>query len=161
MRETEKYYFFYEHQFGQWTKRDIIDPDGVTYNCCEQYMMVKKARLFNDITMAEKILQEPSPYQQQKMGREISGYQQALWDRNKYGIIWFGNYLKFTQHVDLKERLLATGNKILAEASPVDKVWGIGLAADDDHILDETNWTGQNLLGKALMSVRDSLKKSA
>ena len=158
MIETEKYYFFYEHQFGQWTQRDIIDPDGVTYNCCEQYMMVKKARLFNDINMAEKILQEPSPYQQQKMGREIKSYQQMLWDQNKYGIVWFGNYLKFTQHVDLKERLLATGNKILAEASPVDKVWGVGLAADDEHILDETNWTGQNLLGKALMSVRDSLR---
>jgi ribA/ribD-fused uncharacterized protein len=159
MRETEKYYFFYEHQFGQWTKRDITDPDGVTYNCCEQYMMVQKAKLFNDTEMAEKILLEVSPFHQQKLGRQVKNYQQVLWDQNKYGIVWYGNFLKFTQHSDFKMRLLATGDKMIAEASPVDLVWGIGLSADDDVILDETNWVGTNLLGKVLMSIRQTLNE--
>ena len=72
--------------------------------------------------------------------------------------MWYGNYLKFSQHEDLKERLLATDNKILAEASPYDLIWGIGFRATDELALNEANWKGQNLLGKTLMSVRDSLK---
>ena len=158
MRETEDYYFFWKHQFGQWTLRDITDPDGITYNCCEQYMMVKKARLFQDHRMAEKILAEPSPSAQQQLGREIKNYDNAVWDKHKIGIVWYANYLKFTQHEDLKARLLATKDKILAEASPHDLIWGVGYRAEDDEILDQTNWKGQNLLGKALMLVRSSLQ---
>jgi hypothetical protein len=157
MRETEEYYFFWKHQFGQWTKRDIKDPDGLIYNCCEQYMMYKKAILFKDFDSAKNILAEEDPAKQQKLGREVNSYNDAIWDKNKVGIVWYGNYLKFSQHSDLNERLIATGNKILAEASPYDLVWGIGLAADDDRILDRMNWKGKNLLGQILMSVRSAL----
>ena len=72
------------------------------------------------------------------------------------GIVWYGNYLKFSQHEDLRERLLATGDRILAEASPYDLIWGIGYRAKDDLALDQKNWRGQNLLGKILMSVRSA-----
>jgi ribA/ribD-fused uncharacterized protein len=157
MRETDKYYFFWKHQFGQWTLRDIVDPDGVTYNCCEQYMMYKKAKLFKDADIASEVLAEPDPSSQQKLGRKVSGYDPQLWDKHKVGIVLYGNFLKFSQHQDLKERLLGTESKILAEASPYDLVWGVGFRSDDDKILDPNNWVGKNLLGRVLMSVRSSL----
>ena len=157
MRETDEYYFFWKHQFGHWTKREMLDPDGITYNCCEQYMMYKKAKLFRDSDIAEKILAEPEPSNQQKLGREVSGYNSEIWNENKFGIVWYGNYLKFSQHSDLAERLISTGNKVLAEASPYDLVWGVGYAAESDEILDSENWRGENLLGKVLMSVRSAL----
>lgn len=158
MRETEKYYFFWKHQFGQWTMREMVDPEGKMYNCCEQYMMFKKAELFKDFEIAKKILNEKEPSNQQKLGREIRRFVPEVWDKHKIGIVWYGNYLKFSQHEDLKERLLATGNKILAEASPYDLIWGIGFRANHNLVLDESNWKGQNLLGEILMSVRDALK---
>ncbi len=158
MKETDHYYLFWKHQFGQWTLRDMQDPDGVKYNCCEQYMMYKKAKLFADIEIADKILEESDPSIQQKLGREIKGFDSKIWDNHKIGIVWYGNYLKFTQHQDLADRLLATGNKILAEASPYDLIWGIGFRATDDNALDEIKWRGQNLLGKTLMSVRGALR---
>lgn len=158
MKETDQYYLFWKHQFGQWTLRDFYDPDGIIYNCCEQYMMYKKAQLFADSVMAKRILEEKDPSNQQKMGRKIQGFDPITWDENKIGIVWYGNYLKFTQHPDLKERLLATGDKILAEASPYDLVWGIGFRATDERALDEKNWKGQNFLGKTLMSVRSTLR---
>ena len=157
MRETDEYYFFWKHQFGQWTKRDIVDPDGITYNCCEQYMMYKKARLFGDPVIAEEILAEPEPSNQQTLGRKVNGYNSEIWNKNKFGIVWYGNYLKFTQHRDLAERLVSTGNKVLAEASPYDLVWGVGYAAESEEILNPENWRGQNLLGKVLMSVRSAI----
>ena len=158
MRETATHYFFWKHQFGQWTLRDIVDTDGTVYNCCEQYMMVKKALLFNDKVMAENILKELNPSKQQQLGRKVSGYNQDLWDQYKIGIVWYANYLKFMQHRDLKQRLLETEDKVLVEASPTDLVWGVGLLAEDDKILITSNWKGQNHLGNILMQVRDALK---
>lgn len=157
MRETDKYYLFWKHQFGQWTMRDIVDTEGKVYNCCEQYMMFKKAELFKDFAIAKQILEEKDPASQQKLGRQISGFLPDIWDENKIAIVWYGNYLKFSQHEDLKERLLATGNRTIAEASPYDLIWGIGYGANDDLALDQANWRGQNLLGKILMSVREAL----
>jgi ribA/ribD-fused uncharacterized protein len=159
MRETEDFYFFLEHQFGQWTRRDIVDIDDMLYNCCEQYMMYKKAILFNDREQAEKILQAGHPREQQELGRGVKGFQSAHWNQYKFGIVWNGDFLKFIQHEVLKERLLATEKKTLVEASPYGLVWGVGLAADDDRILDPKNWAGKNLLGKVLMSARTALQQ--
>ncbi|MFK7807347.1 MAG: NADAR family protein [Saprospiraceae bacterium] len=158
MKETDEYYLFWKHQFGQWTLRDMVDTDGKVYNCCEQYMMFKKAELFKDFEIAKQILEEPAPANQQKLGRLISGFSPEVWDRNKIGIVWYGNYLKFSQHEDLRDRLISTGNRIMAEASPYDLIWGIGFRANDDLALDQKNWKGQNLLGKVLMSLREALK---
>jgi ribA/ribD-fused uncharacterized protein len=158
MKETAQLYLFWRHQFGQWTLRTMTDPDGVSYNCCEQYMMAKKSVLFDDSATYEKIMQETHPEQQQHLGRTVCGYQQELWDQHKYGIVWYANYLKFTQHEDLHQRLLATGNRILAEASPIDLIWGIGFTDSHPEALQPDKWTGQNLLGKALMSVRSTLQ---
>lgn len=156
MRETDKYYFFWKHEFGQWTLRDIVDEGGVLYNCCEQYMMANKALLFEDFEMSERIMNEMNPREQQLLGREVRNYDQGIWDLNKEEIVCSGNLLKFSQHDDLRLRLIRTYPKILAEASS-DKIWGVGLFASDDRILDEKNWTGKSLLGKNLMRVRDYL----
>jgi len=157
MKETNDLYLFWRHQFGQWTKREMVDLDGTVYNCCEQYMMAKKALLFNDQATLAKIMQSDSAKEQQALGREIQNFEAKKWDMNKFAIVWSANYLKFTQHADLGERLLATNNKILAEASPYDLVWGIGFEAEDEQALNITNWKGENLLGEVLMSVRAAL----
>lgn len=159
MRETDHVYLFYEHQFGQWTKRDMVDLDGVVYNCCEQYMMAKKALLFRDLDTLGRVMATASPREQKQLGREVANFDPLVWDRYKFAVVWMGNYLKFSQHPDLRERLLNTGDKLLAEASPVDLVWGIGFAAKDDEALDPRNWRGENLLGEVLMSVRKALRK--
>ena len=65
-----------------------------------------------------------------------------------------GNRAKFAQHPNLRRFLLDTGNRILVEASPVDKIWGIGLAQDDPRAQNPLQWQGLNLLGFALMKVR-------
>jgi len=152
--KNDKYYFFWKHQFGQWTLRNMIDTDGIVYNCCEQYMMAQKARLFEDEKSFEKIMQETRPNKQQELGRLVNNYNQETWDINKEEIVYRGNLLKFFQHNDLRSRLIETIPKILVEASPCDTVWGVGLAANNPLILDEKNWRGQNLLGKVLMRVR-------
>ena len=152
--ENETHYFFWKHQFGQWTMRDMEDSDGTEYNCCEQYMMAQKARLFRDEQSFKSIMQEADPRKQQEFGRLVANYDQETWDRNREEIVYRGNLLKFFQHQDLRERLYVTSPKILVEASPYDTVWGVGLSAKDPLILDEKNWRGQNLLGKVLMRVR-------
>ena len=157
MRETDHYYLFWKHQFGQWTLREMTDPDGITYNCCEQYMMYKKAVLFKDQGIAQQILAEQEPSKQLQLGRQVLGFNAATWDAHKVGVVWYANYLKFTQHKDLQDRLIATDDRILAEASPYDLVWGIGFGAQDDRALDSANWRGQNLLGQVLMSIRAAL----
>jgi ribA/ribD-fused uncharacterized protein len=159
MRETALFYFFLQHQFGQWTLRDMLDTEGRRYNCCEQYMMFHKASLFGDRDSAEKIMQQSDPARQKQLGRAVKGFDSALWNQHKFGIVWSGNYLKFSQHDDLRRRLLSTGDKMIVEASPFDRVWGVGLAAQDDRILDPANWRGQNLLGKVLMSVRQAVSE--
>lgn len=161
MRETDKFYFFWRHQFGQWTLRNMTAPDGITYNCCEQYMMYQKAMLFGDRETAEKILAEPEPALQQNLGRGVQHFDSVLWDQHKMAVVLYGNFLKFSQHHDLRDRLVATGNKILAEASPVDLVWGVGFKDSDDRILDTANWTGKNLLGQVLMSIRALIKDNS
>lgn len=153
---NDKYLFFWKGPFSQWHKRPMTAADGVCYNCCEQYMMYNKALLFNDHDTANKILYIKDPREQQKLGREVKGFDQSLWDAAKEAIVENGNYLKFSQNYDLRKLLLKTGALLIAEASPFDSIWGIGMADDNPEIIDETKW-GQNLLGKVLMKVRKRL----
>lgn len=158
MRETNDYYLFWKHEFGQWAKRTIVDVGGAEYNCCEQFMMAHKAKLFNDPETLAKIMDSDSPKEQQHLGRKVKGFNSTLWNENKVRIVFGANFLKFTQHEDLKNRLLATQDKTLAEASPDDLVWGIGFAAEAPEALHANKWKGQNLLGEVLMAVRAHLQ---
>ncbi len=132
--------------------------DGNTYICAEQYMHERKARLFGDDAMAERILKSDSPHEHKLMGARVSGFDQAVWDAHKVAIVTDGNRAKFGQNAGLRRRLLDTGDAILAEANPKDYIWGIGLAEDDPAARDPANWQGQNLLGQALMAVREELR---
>lgn len=159
MRETATHYFFYKHEFSQWTKRPMVDKNGLVYNCAEQYMMYQKAILFNDIESANKIMNSSNPREHKNIGRLVKGYDQEIWDNHKLIFVCDGNILKFSQHQDLKNKLINTTPKILVEASPTDCIWGVGLSENDDKIIDEINWRGKNLLGKALMFVREVLNR--
>ena len=156
---NNEYHFFYKSKLSQWHIVDFTDKNGVQYNCCEQYMMYQKAMLFKDEETGLKILNEKNPYNHQQLGRLVKNYNQTLWDESKYGIVYDGNYLRFTQSKPCWELLDATGTKMLVEASPVDKVWGIGLGIDDPDRLDPAKWKGQNLLGKVLSHVRGEIRK--
>jgi len=152
-----KYTFFYKSKLSQWHMVDFV-VDGIKYICCEQYMMAGKAKLFNDNETLAKIMEATHPRKHQNLGRIVKGYDQETWDRNKYQIVYTGNYHRFKQNKQDLDWLLATEG-ILVEASPVDKIWGVGLSANDPLIQDEKNWRGQNLLGKALTEVRETLRK--
>ena len=119
----------------------------------------KKALLFNDETIFKRIIEVKSPAEAKKLGREVQNYKDEIWLVNRYQIVKEGNFHKFSQHYDLKEFLLNTKYRILVEASPVDAIWGIGMASDHQDINNPKKWRGLNLLGFALMEVRDELKK--
>ena len=121
-------------------------------------MMAKKSELF-DKEMIVKILETPSPSDVKKLGREIKNYDENIWVKNRFEIVKQGNLHKFSQHESLKHFLLNTTNTILVEASHVDTIWGIGMASDNKDANNPKLWQGLNLLGFALMDVRDELNK--
>ena len=154
----DRFVFFWDGFLSQW-QPCVFEIDGVTYNCAEQYMMHCKALLFGDTAMAERILSAGTPREQKLMGQRVQGFDSAVWEREREGIVFRGNTAKFSQNSGLRKKLLRTGDKTLVEASPHDIIWGIGLAADDPDALDPDKWRGQNLLGKTLMAVRERLRK--
>ncbi|WAS96746.1 NADAR family protein [Nannocystis punicea] len=156
--ETETMVLFWQPPavFGQWTPSRFA-VDGVTYGCAEQFMMAEKARLFGDDATRAKILATDDPRQHKALGRTVAGFVQEVWDRECLDLVVRGNRAKFGQDPELRAALLATGDKLLVEASPLDRVWGVGLRADDPRIHDRSRWRGKNLLGEALMRVRAEL----
>ncbi|MFC3575280.1 NADAR family protein [Streptomyces yaanensis] len=131
--------------------------DGVKYATAEHWMMASKARLFDDAEAERKAIEAPNPALAKKAGRLVRGFDDAIWERERFGIVAEGSVHKFTAHADLRAFLLGTKNRVLVEASPVDRVWGIGLAADDERATDPQRWRGPNLLGFALMEARERL----
>jgi len=135
--------------------------DGLTYSTAEHWMMVQKAQLFNDEGAAAKALAARTPQAAKAVGRGVHGFSEVQWAAARYRIVVAGNAAKFSQHDDLRRYLLSTGNRVLVEASPLDRVWGIGLAAADDRATSPSRWRGMNLLGFALMEVRDHIQTGA
>ena len=152
-----KYYFFYGGFLSQWWRSDF-EVDGVTYNTAEQYMMAGKARLFEDEEVLGRILESKNPSEQKAFGRVVRNFVKSEWDAVSRDIVYEGNYAKFTQNEDLKEKLLSTDPLILVEASPYDIIWGIGLSATDAQRLDPKNWQGMNWLGEVCTKVREDIK---
>ncbi len=133
--------------------------DGVEYATAEHWMMAGKARLFDDAEAERRVLAAGHPAEAKKAGRLVRGFDEAVWERERFGIVAEGSVHKFAAHADLREFLLGTGERVLVEASPVDRVWGIGLAADDEAASDPERWRGPNLLGFALMEARERLRR--
>ena len=121
-------------------------------------MMYKKVVLFKDDFYAALILNSRQPKDIKALGRKIHRFDSSVWDKHKLDIVIQGNYLKFSQNSELKAYLQETGSKILVEASPYDTVWGIGMKASEKGIENPENWKGENLLGIALMEVRDKIR---
>ena len=153
---TDKYIFFWNGIYSQWYESPIF-IDGINFNCCEQYMMYRKALLFYDNDTAERIMLTSHPRDQKELGRSVKNFDKNQWDSVNFQIVYKANYYKFTQHENLKKELLSTGNKIIVEASPFDKIWGIGLGEKDEKCNDPVEWKGQNLLGWAITLVRQEL----
>ncbi len=158
MKTTNKYVFFWNGIYSQWySSRMTID--GIEYNCCEQYMMHQKALTFGDTIIAKMILESSDPKEQKALGRKVSGFNKDKWDDVCIGIVFKGNLAKFSQNELLKKTLLSTDDKILVEASPYDKIWGIGLAEDHPDVEDPSKWKGLNLLGWSITMVKKELAK--
>ncbi|GHU25876.1 hypothetical protein AGMMS50256_01490 [Betaproteobacteria bacterium] len=167
-KKRVKYIFFWGHQkskngdltsscFSQWWAAPFF-VDNVKYSTAEHWMMAQKALLFEDADTYNKIISAKSPAEAKALGRQVSGFNEIIWKEKCFEIVVRGNLYKFTQHEDLKEFLLKTKDRVLVEASPLDKIWGIGLAADNEKIENPKLWKGLNLLGFALMEVRDTIK---
>ena len=150
------FFFSEESPFSQWHPCRFV-VDGHAFGCAEQYMMHGKARLFGDAEIAAKILEADHPRTHKALGRKVRGFDDAIWKCEREAIVRAGNRAKFTQNTELRAQLLATRGTTLVEASPTDRVWGIGLAASDARARDATAWRGQNLLGKILTALRDEL----
>lgn len=130
---------------------------GIRYATAEHYMMAGKARLFDDADALQRILAARIPNEVKAIGREIRGFDEALWRENRQAIVFEGNLGKFSQDPELARYLMGTAPRLLVEASPVDPVWGIGLAEGDANAHSPATWRGLNLLGFALMQVRECL----
>jgi ribA/ribD-fused uncharacterized protein len=163
-----KYLFFWGHTprqanvvdkscFSQWFPA-AFEVAGTTYATAEHWMMAEKARLFGNDEIRRRIIAAQHPNEAKKLGRHVTGFDPQVWDAQKYDLVKAGNYHKFSQHPPLQAYLLATGTRVLVEASPVDTIWGIGLAADSPDAANPAGWQGPNLLGFALMEVRDQLR---
>lgn len=120
-------------------------------------MMAEKAKLFKHEAMFQKIIACKSPAEAKKLGRQVENFNHDIWVENRFEIVKQANYYKFSQDPELAKFLKQTNKRVLVEASPVDTIWGIGLASDHDHAKIPNKWKGLNLLGFALMEVRDQL----
>lgn len=161
-----KYLFFWGHKetsavtktcLSQWFPAPF-KIDGVKYLTAEHYMMAEKARLFGDQKVLERILESTHPSQAKKLGRQIANFDDVKWNSRRFDAVVEGNVAKFGQNAKLKEFLLNTGDRVLVEASPYDRIWGIGMAQDHPNIEKPESWCGLNLLGYALMEAREVLK---
>ncbi len=162
--EKLKFVFFWGHQsnrhgvtaacFSQWYGAPFT-VDGQRYPTAEHFMMAEKAALFGDQGVKEQVLQARNPGAAKALGRQVRGFDEPTWLQQRFSIVVRANEAKFSQNSELGEFLRQTGKRVLVEASPVDRVWGVGLAQDDEKVNNPNQWRGLNLLGFALMKVRD------
>ena len=168
--ESFRFLFFWGHTPGgegvdrsclsQWFSRAFV-VDEVRYATAEHFMMAAKARLFGDRAALAAILACGSPAEAKAHGRAVRGYDDAAWAAARLEAVVRGNVAKFAQHEDLRAFLLGTGDRILVEASPRDRIWGIGMGASNPDAQHPARWRGQNLLGFALVEARERLLAGA
>lgn len=142
---------------SNWAK-SRFSLNGMIFISMEQYMMYSKAMLFHDSEIADQIMEAEDPGLIKALGRKVHNYDDIIWNGMRQILIYQGLLAKFSQNEDLNKALLETGEAILAECAVHDKIWGIGLSMKDPARLDIQKWKGQNLLGFALMAVREQLR---
>lgn len=162
-RKNDFVFFWHEYDsygvFSQWFKCSFV-VEGIWYKTAEQYMMAKKALLAGDLQRYALIMNEPDPAKCKQLGKQVRNLEVGAWDRCKEEVVYHANLAKFSQNEKPLQYLLSTGNKTLAEASPYDTIWGIGMEASDPNSVHPDKWKGKNLLGKVLMRVRNELRGS-
>lgn len=160
MRVTDTHIYFWGSFLSNWIPKDLkIQYCDNEFTNSEQIFMFLKAVFFNDMETAEKIVKfGKEPRIAKDLGREVQNYNEEEWSKVREEKMYNAIMLKFTSDQKLKQQLLDTGDKILVEGTPFDPIWGVMIKWDDDRILDEKNWKGQNLLGKVLMRIREDLK---
>lgn len=131
--------------------------NGVAFSSMEQFMMYRKAICFNDEVAAVQILSTSNAARIKALGRQVVNYDESMWNGIRQIVVYEGLTAKFSQNDGLKAKLKATGNAVLVECAVKDRIWGIGLSMNDPDRLNKAKWNGQNLLGYALMMVREYL----
>ena len=159
---TEIYFYGFKNKFdymSNFYKTKFTDKDNIQYNCSEQYFMYNKCKTFdpNNSILLESILTETSATKIKKYGREVQNFNETIWKEKRYNIMLDALRLKFSQNEIIKQKLLETKPKILYEASKNDKIWGIGFYDKDAILITDKSKFGQNLLGNALMEIRNEL----
>ena len=149
------YHFFWSGPLSNWYPSTFKWQDE-EFNCVEQYMMFYKALTFGDFGTADEIMLTKNPKEQKALGREVSNFNIDIWNNISYTIVFGGCLAKFKQNKDVRDILIATGDKILVEASPYDRIWGIGYSEENALKVSPDSW-GYNRLGKVLMDVRNVL----
>jgi hypothetical protein len=158
-RVTDTHVFFWNGELSNWCPCKF-DYQGMRFFNSEQAFMWEKARFFEDSEIAGQIINNGrDPRRAKELGRLVNNFNIEKWLEVGYNYMVNINLQKYESNFDLREILLNTGNKTIVEASPSDRIWGIGLHWSDDRVLDENKWQGKNLLGKALMEVREKLNQ--
>lgn len=134
---------------------------GITYATAEHWMMAEKARIFGDVDAERLAIDAANPALAKAAGRAVRDFDETVWQRERFEIVVRGSVHKFSASPDLREYLLRTGDRVLVEASPRDRVWGIGLGAKNEDAERPAAWRGLNLLGFALMEARARLRADA
>ncbi|MEM7152729.1 MAG: NADAR family protein [Myxococcota bacterium] len=142
--------------FSQWFHAPF-EHEGCSYPTAEHWMMAGKARLFDDDKALAAILAASSPAEAKHLGRTVRRFDEATWVAKRFELVVEGNVLKFSSSETLRKYLLGTKNRVLVEASPADRIWGVGFAADHANATRPDQWRGLNLLGFALMQARARL----
>lgn len=155
-----KMYFFFGsgHPLSNWYMRDFV-VKGIKFCCNEQFMMYCKAMLFKDYEIAAKIMATMSPWNHKSLGRQVKGFNGAIWEQKREHYVFVGALAKFDQNPDIGDVLLATDDMELVEAAPNDPIWGVGLDEHSPAIHHKKLWRGLNLLGLVLEDVREALRE--
>ncbi len=156
VQKYDKYTFFWSGPFSNWFTSPIV-LDGQKYTCVEQYMMNKKALMFGDVEIANEIMKTSNPRDQKAWGRKVRGFDMDKWASVARDVVYRGCVAKFAQNQDLFLELKKTEGTLLVEASPLDKVWGIGLDAKTAAVTPIEDWKGTNWLGQCLTEARETL----
>ena len=166
MRITDKYVFFYKDWLSNYQKTNFYLPSKecpiFTFRTTEQAFMYFKALCFRDFRTAEEIYNwGENPDKCRQLGRKVMWYNDEVWSAVRYKLFYELNYQKYSQDEKLKVKLLDPqfDGKIFVEASPIDKIWGVGLDENNPLIDDESNWLGKNYLGQILTNIREELKR--
>ena len=153
----KQYNFFWSGPYSQWDPSPF-QLGEIKFSCAEQMMMLFKALVFDDLDVAKAVMATDDPQLQKAQGRKVKRFLAPIWDRVNYSVVYIANVEKFSQNPEHLKYILTDGSDMIVEASPEDKIWGIGIGGNHPDIRDESKWQGENRLGKVCMDVRNYLR---